>query len=295
MTTVVALDVGGTGIKAAVVRDRTPEHEITVPTPVAEGPDAVVSAIRQTVANLIADAGHVDAVGVIAPGPVDAHNGVLISAVNMGWHNVPMRQILQQQFGLPAAVEHDVRAAGLAERVLGRTRGIDDAFTITIGTGIAGLIIARGEPIIGAKALGGEIGHAPVHPEGELCPCGSRGCLERYASASAIARRYQALTGRAATAAECVARLHTDPAARRVWDDATTALGLALATYTTLLDPALIVLGGGLANAGTVLRDPVRAELARRVTWRDVPPVELSPLGSRAGLLGAALVAEAGI
>jgi len=293
MSTVVAVDVGGTGIKAALVRDRVPGREFTVPTPVAEGPDAIIAAIRATVAGLIATAGAVDAIGVIAPGPVDAPNGIFVSAVNLGWNNVPMRAILRDEFGVPAAVEHDVRAAGLAERVLGLTRGVRDALTVTIGTGIAGLITARGESIIGATALGGEIGHIPVHPEGEPCPCGARGCLERYASASAIARRYEQLSGRRATAADCVALLPDDPIARRVWDEATVALGLALATYTMLLDPALIVLGGGLANAGALLRDPVRSELARRVTWRPVPAVELSPLGGRAGLLGAALVAEA--
>lgn len=295
MTTVVALDVGGTGIKAAVVRDRLPLHEITVPTPVAEGPDAIVSAIRTTVASLIDSADDVDAIGVIAPGPVDAANGVFVSAVNLGWRDVQMRSILQREFGLPAAVEHDVRAAGLAERVLGLTAGIDDALTVTIGTGIAGSITAHGKSITGAQALGGEIGHMPVHPDGEPCPCGSRGCLERYASAAAIARRYEVLSGRPATAAECVARMADDPAARTVWEQATAALGLALATYTTLLDPEVIVLGGGLAQAGVLLRDPVRTELARRVTWRHAPRVELSPLGSRAGLLGAALVAETAI
>jgi glucokinase len=144
----------------------------------------------------------------------------------------------------------------------------------------------------GASGIAGELGHIPVWPGGQLCPCGQRGCLERYASASSIARRYIELGGQGGASAHAVAVRHTsDPAAGRAWHEATESLAIAFATCTMLLDPEMIVLAGGLSAAGSALVAPVEAELAARVTWRPPPPVRLSPLGGRAGLVGAAVLA----
>jgi len=212
-------------------------------------------------------------------------------AANLGWRDVPLTQLLAGDTGLPVALAHDVRAAGLAERRVGRLAGAADALVLVIGTGIAGVVIARDDVVRGATDLAGEIGHVPVYPEGETCACGQRGCLETYASAGAIARRYAARTGTARSTEQIVGRLADDPDAAAVWGEAVEALGVALATYTLLLDPAVIVLSGGLAGAGPVLRDGVVAALTARLLWRPVPPVELSPLAGRAGLRGAALLA----
>jgi glucokinase len=169
---------------------------------------------------------------------------------------------------------------------------VADCLLVVIGTGIAGVIVSGATVLRGAIGLAGEVGHMPVHPDGELCACGQRGCLETYASATAIARRYRAAGGSdAADAPAVVAARGSDPIAVRVWQEATAALGIALAGCTMLLDPAVIVLGGGLAGAGDALLVPVRTELGHRLTWRAVPPVELSPLGPNAGLFGAAILA----
>jgi len=289
MSFVVAVDVGGTSIKAARVSATGELADAQqVATPVADGPAAVVDAIRALVRSLADGA---VAVGVVVPGVVDVPAGVARYAANLGWRDVPLTQLLAGDTGLPVALAHDVRAAGLAERRVGRLAGAADALVLVIGTGIAGVVIARDDVVRGATDLAGELGHVPVYPEGETCACGQRGCLETYASAGAIARRYAARTGTARSTEQIVGRLADDPDAAAVWGEAVEALGVALATYTLLLDPAVIVLSGGLAGAGSVLRDGVVAALTARLLWRPVPPVELSPLAGRAGLRGAALLA----
>jgi glucokinase len=260
---------------------------VVVPTPAADGPDAVVAALRW----LVLELGGADAaaVGVVVPGSVS--DGVARYSANLGWRDVPLAALIEQDVHVPVVVEHDVRAAGFAERELGLARGVDDSLVVVIGTGIAGVIVSGGSPVRGAISLAGEVGHVPVYPDGDVCACGQQGCLETYASAAAIGRRYRARTGRPATAADVAAGLGQDPAADAVWAEATTALAIAMTTCTMLLDPGVIVLAGGLAAAGAALCDPVAAGLAGRLTWRPAPPVAVSPLAGRAGLHGAALLA----
>jgi glucokinase len=296
---VVAVDVGGTMIKGALVTgDGRFVHELVRPTPVASGPDAVVAMVQALVAQLVeaatslAPGASARAVAVVVPGVVDASSGTAVFSANVGLRNVPIGDLIASATGLPTLIEHDVRAAGIAERTVGVARGLDDYLLAVIGTGIAAAVYAGGRPVDGAQRVAGELGHVPVWPGGEPCPCGQCGCLERYASASAIARRYAALGGDpGATARDVASRCDTDEAARRAWHEATEALAIALVTCTMLLDPEMIVLAGGISEAGDALLGPVRAQLAARITWRDPPPVRLSPLGGRAGLTGAAVLA----
>ena len=284
---VVAVDVGGTAIKVGRFdRQHHASGLRTVPTP--PGADAVLAAIRSLVRERAAGAA---AVGLAVPGAVDAAAGVARFSANIGWRDVPLRDLLAADTGLPVAVGHDVGAAGLAECAAGALRDVADGLLVVLGTGVAAVVRSGGRVLAGAQRLAGELGHAPVYPDGEPCPCGQRGCLERYASAASVARRYAAAGGDVASAADVVARLDVDPTASRVWAEAVQALALGLAPATMLLDPAVIVLGGGLAAAGEALRTPVADALAGRVRWREVPEVTLSPLGARAGLTGAALLA----
>jgi len=289
MPFVVAVDVGGTSIKAArVSREGDLRDWTSVPTPVATGPDAVVAAVRDVVRGLAPGA---EAVGLVVPGMVEVAAGVARYSANLGWRDVPLAELVAADTGLPVALEHDVRAAGLAERELGGARGAADALVVVIGTGVAGVIVSAGHALRGAIDLAGEVGHVPVYPDGERCACGQRGCLETYASAAAIARRYAARATAPRSTEEIVEHRGTAPVAAAVWAEATEALGIALATCTMLLDPALIVLSGGLAAAGAELLEPVAAVLAGRLAWRPAPPIALSPLAGRAGLHGAALLA----
>jgi glucokinase len=291
---VVAVDVGGTTIKGAVV-DASGRflRKIARSTPAAQGPDAVIGELQAIVTELATTpSASVRSVAVVVPGVVDAAAGRAEFSANLGFRGVPVRDLVQATVGLPTVLDHDVRAAGVAERTVGIAKGADDHLLAVIGTGIAGVIHAAGQPVRGAGGIAGELGHIPVWPGGEPCPCGHRGCLERYASASSIARRYVQLGGTpGASAHEVAARRMPDPAAGRAWKEATEALAIAFVTCTMLLDPEMIVLAGGLSAAGDALLAPVRAELAARVRWREPPPVRLSPLGARAGLVGAAVLA----
>ncbi|MFD0665271.1 ROK family protein [Thermocatellispora tengchongensis] len=194
-------------------------------------------------------------IGIVVPGLV-TDDAARYSA-NIGWRDVPAGAFTPPSAaGVPIRLGHDVRTAGLAESVLGTGRDLSDFLFLPIGTGIAGAMIIQDAPYAGATGWAGEIGHIPVFPGGETCACGQTGCLETYASASAIPRRYTHKTGIPATTAEVIAAAPTDPAAQEVWTDALEALSLALATYTLLLDPAAIIVGGGLSQAGETLLTP---------------------------------------
>lgn len=293
---VVAVDVGGTRIKAAVFgRAGISGPELVRPTPTSAGPDAVVAELLSVIGELtIAATGtEIAAVGVVVPGVVDPVAGRARFSANLGFRDLALRDIIAGATGLPAVLGHDVGAAGLAERRVGLGTGIDEHLVAVIGTGIAAVIHSGGRTIGGSGGVVGELGHIPVWPGGERCSCGQRGCLERYASAAALERRYRERSGsrERLSAPEVIGLAATDDDARAVWNDATEALALALVTCTMLLDPELIVLAGGMSRAGSTLLEPVRAKLADLIAWRDPPPVAISPLGVRAGLIGAALLA----
>nr|WP_225311230.1 ROK family protein [Microbispora cellulosiformans] len=290
---VVALDVGGTSMKGGLV---TRAGEVTVlagrPTGRENGPEAVVEAVRAYVGEIASlgrsrYANPPAGVGLAVPGIVTSATAVY--SANIGWRDVPAEAFVPS--GVPVRLGHDVRTGGLAESVFGAGRGVADFLFLPIGTGIAGAVVLRGDPYGGAHGWGGEIGHAPVWPAGEKCACGQTGCLETYASASALARRFTARSGRTATAKEVVElAVAGDAAAAEVFGEAIEALAIALASYVLLLDPALIVLGGGLSEAGAVLLDPLRERLAGRLTFQEPPPLRTAALGTRAGMLGAALL-----
>jgi glucokinase len=290
-STVVAVDVGGTTIKAALVdSDGRELRRLVRATQTGHGPTHVVRQIGDVTLEL-AQPGTV-AVGLSVPGIVDGSTGLARVAANLGSRDLPLGDLLGARLGLPVVVEQDARAATLAECELGHGREVPDLITVVIGTGIGAGLVVAGRLVTGASSSAGEFGHLPVHPDGELCPCGQRGCVEAYASAGGIARRYRAAGGPPdRTVAQIVAGLDADPLARRIWSEAVQALALALASSTLLLDPALIVLAGGLSNAGDRLLEPLRTAVQRALAWRPAPPIKVSPLGDGAGRAGAAILA----
>jgi glucokinase len=213
-------------------------------------------------------------------------------SANLGLRDVPMKKLVEQRLGLPAALGHDVRAGGLAEARLGAGRGHDYVLVIPIGTGIAAANVVHGQVYTGAHGAGGEIGHIVVRPGGRECGCGQRGCLEAIASASAVGRRYTEQAGRPATAQEVVTLAAAgEPTAVAVWRETIDALADGLMTGIALFDPAVIVLGGGLAEAGEALLAPLRDGVHERVTFHREPTITRAALGDEAGCLGAALIA----
>jgi len=291
---VVAIDVGGTALKGSLVSvtgETVATRTLLTP---AEGIiDAVLSLIAELMDDAAAHARRVIAAGVVTPGMVDEVAGVVTYASNLNWRNVQLLAELQSKLSIPVAVGHDVRAAGLAESRLGAAKGIEDFTLIPIGTGMAAAIVSASGAVRGALGAAGEIGHIPIVQGGELCTCGQRGCLEVYVSGAGVARRYAARSGRKLSSREIVARLGSDVDADAVWDEAARALAQGLATVTLLLDPAVIVLGGGFSQAGAALLEPVTRYLDELLVWRKAPEVVLSRLGGDAGRVGAALLAFA--
>ncbi|MER6536479.1 ROK family protein [Streptomyces sp. 900105755] len=300
MRHVIALDVGGTGMKAALVGpDGELLHRDRRATGRDRGPDAVVTAILDFAAELQAyGAQHLgepaSAAGLAVPGIVDEQAGTAVYSANLGWRDVPLRTLLADRLGIPVALGHDVRTGGLAEGRLGAGRGADRYFFVALGTGIAGGFGLDGRVEPGAHGFAGEIGHVVVRPQGAPCPCGQRGCLERYASAAAVSEAWAKAVGDpAADAADCAKAVTSgDPNAVRVWGDAVAALADGLVTALTLLDPRVLIIGGGLAEAGDALFGPLREAVEHRVTFQKLPTIVPAELGDTAGCLGAGLLAQ---
>jgi glucokinase len=289
---VIAVDLGGSSMKGAIVSEsgRTLTTE-TRATPGADVVDALFELVRHLADTAAAHGHRVAAAGVVTPGMVDETSGSVVYASNLDWRDVPLRDLLSARLEFPVAVGHDVRAAGLAEQLLGAARGSRDFVLVPIGTGVAAALVTAGHTITGALGAGGEVGHIPVVPGGEVCPCGQRGCLEVYASGGGVARRYAARGGAALSSRDIVSRLGSDPLADEVWGDAVRVLSQGLAILTLLLDPREIVIGGGFAQAGETLLAPVRHGLAGLLAWRDSPRIVQSLLGDEAGRTGAAILA----
>jgi glucokinase len=288
---VAAIDLGGTAMKGAVARGPGAlEHVETRPTGREDGPEAALDRLGAFAADLAAAAGgELAAVGVAVPGIVDEGAGVARASVNLGWRDVPLRADLEARLGVPVAVAHDVRAAARAEGRLGAARGHDDWLLVTLGTGVGAAVVLGGTPYGGAHGAGGELGHMVVVPDGPPCGCGARGCVEALASAGAIARRHG---GDGVTAREVAQRAASgEPHAAAVWREAVDALAAGLAAYVVVMDPGLVVVGGGMADAGKALFDPLAAGVARRLTFLPAPPVIPAALGAEAGCHGAALMA----
>lgn len=300
MRHVIALDVGGTGMKAALLgADGTPLHEARRPTGREHGPGAVVDAVLDFAAQLrdhgVAEFGEpASAAGVAVPGVVDDATGIAEYSVNLGWRDVPLRSLLAQRLDCAAvALGHDVRCGALAEGRLGAGRGQDRFLFVALGTGIAAAIGIEGRIEAGAHGCAGEIGHVVVRPGGRTCACGQTGCLETVASAASVARDWAEASGdAAATAADCALAVRGGrPAATRVWRQAVDALADGLLTALTLLDPRVVIVGGGLAEAGETLFAPLRDAVAERVTFQRPPMIVPAALGDAAGCLGAGLLA----
>ncbi|WP_442809677.1 ROK family protein [Streptomyces sp. NBC_01335] len=287
-------------MKAALVgADGTLLHEERRATGRERGPEAVVETILGFAADLRAYGEQhfgeaAVAAGVAVPGIIDAERGIAVYAANLGWRDLPLRDLLGERLGsIPVALGHDVRTGGLAEGRSGAGRGADRFLFVALGTGIAGAIGIDGVIEAGAHGSAGEIGHVVVRPDGPECGCGQRGCLETLASAAAVTRAWAAACGDPSQdAADCARAVDAgDPTALRVWADAVDALAAGLVTAITLLDPRTLIIGGGLAEAGETLFTPLRAAVEERITFQTLPHIVPATLGDTAGCLGAGLLA----
>lgn len=290
--TIAVVDVGGTEIKTAALRaDGTLADIAHTPTPQGpDAPDRILEAVARHVGQLRTQ-GHVDGLGLIVPGIVDAGAGVAVFSENLGWTDVPFRRLAAERTGLPVGFGHDVAAAGRAEFEFGAAADTHDAAVLVVGTGIAAALFSGGRPIL-ARGWAGELGHSIVEPGGARCRCGSRGCLEAIASSAAIARSYSRISGTQVAGSRDVLELVKagDATAGAVWDGAIHALAAGIRQLAALLSPDVVVIGGGLSRAGEDLLGPLRDAVAQTLPPHRVPELRQAAIGAYAGLFGAALL-----
>lgn len=307
------LDLGGTAVKAGVIDAAgrlVSQRSLPTQAELADPGIVVANMVRAGRAALEA-AGVQEAasVGVAAAGILTIERGVVVRSANFpGWANVPLRQQVAQAFGIPAILENDANAAAFGEFSAGE-RNIRSLVMLTLGTGVGSGIINDGNIVHGSTDFAGEIGHTIIVPDGNLCPCGQRGCLETYGSATATARRATAELQRSdrpstlravlaqageVTCADVAAQaLAGDALAAAVWDESCQYIALACLNIVRFLDPQVIVLAGGMSAAGAPLRDAVIRHLCARFWNLSRPTVQivLATLGNNAGVVGAAALA----
>ncbi len=305
------IDLGGTSTRAAVgLKDGTLLATHKLPTFAAEGPDHVIATIVEAAEIACAmagvDMGEVAAWGVAAPGPVDRYDGSVYDPPNLpGWRTVPLQALLAERTGKPVRVGNDANLAGVAEWRHGAGRGASDVVYLTISTGIGGGVIAGGRLLVGRIGAAGELGHMTVDYHGPLCKCGNKGDLESLASGTAIARMAReelaagtespwTHKGREVSAVDVVAAAQAGDAVScaiiaRVAD----ALGAGAVNIVNVFNPEVIVIGGGVAQAGDLLFAPIRAAVANYAMRLAAQDVRIVPaeFGDNAGLVGAVSLA----
>ena len=311
---VVGIDLGGTKIYTALA-DAAGQvvAEVKVPTGAAEGERAVLHRLVQTVEEVLRLGGlsrkEVRAVGLGVPGPLDVARGIVYHAPNLGWRDVPVKEILEKALGVPVLVDNDANLGALGEHTFGAGRGVDHMVYVTVSTGIGGGLILEGRLYRGWRDGAGEIGHMTVVPEGPLCRCGNRGCLEAVASGTAIGREGRELVARGegrgilaaarghaeavGSAAVTAAAAGGDAEALALLRKAAGFLGLGLANVVKVLNPALVVLGGGVVEGAPFLvgmvDEAVRAHALSAA--HGAVRLEAALLGGKAGVMGAVALA----
>jgi glucokinase len=293
----IGLDLGGTDVKAGLVSGRGEvTHFLRLPSRAGEHADAPLEVIAGAVADLRrAAAGPFAGIGLGCPGVIDPASGALVGRTPHlpHWGSLPLRALLMERLGMSLVVENDANLAALAEHRVGAARGARISLTITVGTGIGCGVIVDGRVLRGAHGGAGELGHVPM--DGRFpCRCGVPGCVEPECSGSGIvARAREAGLVVPDAGAVFTAAAAGDPRATRLIERMTDRLGALIAAAVNLLDPEVIVIGGGVSNAGEALLTPLRAAVARYAlaSLRDGVRVVGAALGERAGVVGAGLVA----
>lgn len=314
----IGIDVGGTNVKIALV-DKSGKiiYSNSVPTYAKMGYEYTVNNIKQAIKDLMKEtnttAKDIDGIGFDFPGQVDYKTGVVKLAPNIpGWVNVPIAQMIEEEFHIPTRIDNDVRCAALGEMKFGAGQGCENFVCITVGTGIGSGLVVNGQLVRGASNAAGEIGHIKLQmKDGLICGCGDTGCLEAYASGpSIVAMAQDYIKGGKSTkfremaAAEggeitpyMVAKAAEagDPVAKRIFAIVGEYIGIGLTSVINLLNPEKVIIGGGVAEAGDLLLDPIRKTIKERAMVVAGSAVEIVPaqLGNNAGVIGASMLIDA--
>lgn len=294
---VLAADLGGTNLRMGVVdSDGALKHLVKRPVPDNVSPDGLMRLIGSIADEIGGKTGafqDLKAVAFTAPSPIPADfDGILTKLPNLGSvTGMNFTAELEKLFGLPVKAENDATAAAIGEHWLGASRGIENSVTVTLGTGIGGGVILNGQVIRGPDGIGGEIGHITVEPAGRRCKCGNHGCVEEYASATAIHRMAREAGLEVASAADVYDKWQAgEPWAFSVFNTAGRYLGIMLAGLANALNPEIFVIGGGVIAGWDAYYDTVRAEVDTRAYPAAArrAPIVRAELGDNAGLIGVA-------
>jgi len=311
MSYTVGVDVGGTKIAAGLVDERG--HVLAQER--TESPAKDPAEIVRTIGDLVRKLGAtetVEAVGVSAAGFVDKARAMVVFAPNLAWRDEPLKRFLEEEVDLPVIVENDANAAAWGEFTFGAGEDVEDLLMLTIGTGVGGGIVIDGELVRGGFGMGAEVGHITMVPGGVLCGCGNLGCLESYGSGTALVRVSRELAEATPDLAKgLLERAGGDPdeitgplvtQAAQEGDAFAIArlaelgdwLGQGVATLTAVLDPNVVVIGGGVSQAGDLLLDPIRESFESHVTGRGHRPMleVRRALLENAGMIGVADLAR---
>ncbi len=312
MSYTVGIDVGGTKIAAGLVDEQG--HVVT--TERAKSPATNPAEIVRTIGELVrrlAGSEPIEAVGLSAAGFVDKARAMVVFAPNLAWRDEPLKRFVEDELNLPVVVENDANAAAWGEFTYGAGEDVEDLLMVTVGTGVGGGIVIDGELVRGGFGMGAEVGHITMVPGGVMCGCGNLGCLESYGSGTALVRISRELAGADPESAKAlVSRAGGDPTritgplvteAAQEGDPFAIArlaelgnwLGQGVATLTAVLDPNVVVIGGGVSEAGDLLLDPIRESFASHVTARGHRPVleiRQALLGNAGGMIGVADLAR---
>ncbi len=289
----VGVDIGGTKIAAGTVDELgSIDRSARRATPAADQIPAVVADLVSE----LADGRDVVGVGVGAAGFVGADRSTILTAPNIDWLDAPVGAQIARLVDAPVVVENDANAAAWGEHRFGAGRGARHVLAVTVGTGVGGGVVVDGQLLRGAHGVAAEVGHVRFERDGLLCGCGQHGCLEQYASGRALVRRAVGrvvLPGGADVTGPDVTRLaiEGDAAARELLAEVGRDLGEGVASLLAVLDPEVVVIGGGVSEAGELFIGPVRESLTRFITGGDerpAPVVRAAELGNEAGLIGAA-------
>jgi glucokinase len=307
----IGIDIGGTKIAGAVVAASGEIiREARVPSP-AQDSEALVNAVVGLIQQL-SEGEEVLGVGVAAAGFIDAEQANIIYAPNLSWRNEPFKAKLEAKLPMPVIIENDANAAAWAEFRYGAGRGYQHMVMLTIGTGVGGAVIVDGHMLRGGFGIAGELGHLRVVPNGLPCGCGQNGCLESYGSGTALLnaakalaaagtaegarlRELEAAAGQLTGLEVYAAILEKDPGALRILAELGAWLGQAIASLTAVLDPQIVVIGGGVSAAGDLLINPIREAYLAHLPARGFRPeleIKVAELVNDAGVVGAADLAR---
>lgn len=309
----IGIDIGGTGIQTGIVNEKgnlLAKGSIVTRTDLPF--DEQVRQMAECALETLERSGHtlddLASVGVGVPGIVDPRTGIVPFCTNLGWRNVPLNEAFTQYINKPVFIDNDATVAALAESVAGVSAGSHSSVMLTLGTGVGAGIVLGGKVWSGFHGVGSELGHTIMELDGEPCSCGSRGCLERYTSATAVIRMAkEALvqhpdslimslcdgdTSKINAKLVFDAAREGDEQGMKIFRRYANYLGQAIANVINFLDPEIVVLGGGVSKAGSFLLDAVKKEVPRYLLYKTMPysRIELARLGPDAGMIGAAML-----